>query len=411
MNKAQAFDFLQKFAANEHTVQELQDFRHWLKTADEESISEVTLQYEAVVTNLVADEAPDQQLIARIEAHIDKAENRKRTLVRRMPVWTRYVATAAVLFVVCGLWFVIDRSMKNTEIQVVQTVSKEILPGNNRATLTLSDGSTVVLDSTANGNMVKDGNTVINKQQGQISYTHNTAQPTATITFNTLATPRGGQYQLVLPDGSKVWLNAAAAIRYPTMFAENERRVEITGEAYFEVAKQGIPFIVSVNNKVEVEVLGTHFNINAYKDEESIKTTLLEGKVKVSATGSRRSTIDSRLLSPGQQALVNQSTIQLVNNPDLEEVMAWKNGFIQFKSAPLTSILRQVARWYNIDIMYEGTIPEEYLTGVVPRTAHISKVLEVLQTAGTIHVEVKDKTIIVSAKKNNIIPRQKGITY
>jgi transmembrane sensor len=409
MNKTQALDFLQKFAANKHAVHEQQAFRQWLMAADEESIREVTLQYEAIINNLVVDEVPDQQLMARIEAGIDKAENRQPTRVRRLPVWVRYVATAAVLLVVCGLWLVINRSKKNAGVQVVQTVSKEILPGNNHALLTLSDGSQVVLDSTGNGNIVKDGNTVINKLQGQISYAANTAQPTATITYNTLATPRGGQYQLVLPDGSKVWLNAAASVRYPTMFAENERRVEITGEAYFEVAKHGIPFIVSVNNKVEVEVLGTHFNINAYEDEESIKTTLLEGKVKVSATDPRLRTIDSRLLSPGEQAqLTTNYKLQTTNKIDLEEVMAWKNGFIQFKSASLTSILRQVARWYNIDIMYEGAIPEEYLTGIVPRTAHISKVLEVLETAGTIHVEVKDKTIIVSAKKTTSPPGKKG---
>jgi transmembrane sensor len=420
MNKTQAFDFLQKFAANKHSVQEQQDFRQWLMTADEESIREVTLQYEAVINNLVVDDVPDQQLMARIEAGIDKVDNRKPAPVRRILVWVRYVAAAALLFVVCGLWFVVDRPKKKPAVQVAQTASKEILPGNNHALLTLSDGSQVVLDSTGNKNIVKDGNTVITKQQGQISYAANTAQPAATITYNTLATPRGGQYQLVLPDGSKVWLNAAASVRYPTLFAEKERRVEVTGEVYFEVRPSTsprtgarIPFIVSVNDKVEVEVLGTHFNINAYEDEENIKTTLLEGKVKVSAIDPRLSTIDSRLLSPGEQAILSgvegttNYKLQTTNNIDLEEVMAWKNGFIQFKSAPLTSILRQVARWYNIDIMYEGAIPEEYLTGIVPRTAHISKVLEVLETAGTIHVEVKDKTIIVSAKKTTTPPGKK----
>jgi ferric-dicitrate binding protein FerR (iron transport regulator) len=222
-----------------------------------------------------------------------------------------------------------------------------------------------------------------------------------------LITPRGGQFQLVLPDGTKVWLNAASSIRYPTAFGENERRVEISGEAYFEVTTvhrggAKIPFIVNIlstpgngGHKGEIEVLGTHFNINAYDDEPVIKTTLLEGSVKVSR-GER-----NVLLLPEQQAhysndgLHDNTPIHVIQNVNVDDVVAWKNGFFQYKSVDLPSVMRQVARWYDLNIVYSGGIPTDRFTGKIPRSVGIARLLKWLEWSD-IHFKIEGKTILVT---------------
>jgi ferric-dicitrate binding protein FerR (iron transport regulator) len=212
--------------------------------------------------------------------------------------------------------------------------------------------------------------------------------------YNKITTPRGGQYQVTFSDGTKVWLNAASSIRFPVVFTGKYRKVEITGEAYFEVAKnKAMPFKVKANNS-EIEVLGTHFNVSAYNDEAEIKATLLEGKVKVSALDS-----DNKLpavLEPGEQAAINkEGKIDIKNNADTEEVMAWMNGYFQFKSADLKTILRQIARWYDVDIEYKGNA-NMLFTGQLTRNENVSKVLSKLALTGEVHFKIEGKRIIVS---------------
>jgi ferric-dicitrate binding protein FerR (iron transport regulator) len=210
------------------------------------------------------------------------------------------------------------------------------------------------------------------------------------VLYNTVSTPRGGQYQLTLSDGSKVWLNASSSLRFPTAFPGTERRVEITGEAYFEVAgNESKPFVVDIAGKGEVEVLGTQFNINAYEDEPAIKTTLLEGKVKVSESNGSQSSV----LKPGQQAQLANG-IRVMDNVDMEEIMAWKTGWFYFDRQELPAIMRQVSRWYDVDVRYEGRISKKSFSGIVGRDNDIKDVLKIMENAG-IRFRIEGSSITV----------------
>lgn len=265
----------------------------------------------------------------------------------------------------------------------------DVLPGGNKAILKLADGSMVVLDDAKNGVLTQQGATKVIKLDGKLSYNpgHKTAHE---IVYNTISTPRGGQYEIGLPDGSHVWLNASSTLRFPTAFAGKERRVEITGEAYFEIAKsKTMPFIVSVNSS-EIRVMGTHFNVMAYSEEAAIKTTLLEGSVKF-INGK-----DSSFLKPGQQSqLFKGRPIQVVNNADIEEVIAWKNGMFNFWSADLETVLKQLSRWYDVDIEYRNKTFKGLFVGEMPRSSKLSDVLKALELTGNLHFGIEGKKIIV----------------
>jgi len=317
------------------------------------------------------------------------------------------VAAAAVVVLTLGLggyWFM-NRLSKNkiAENDKLNNTVHDVLPGSDKAVLTLADGRVIVLDSAQNGVITQQGMVnVIKNKNGEVKYESAGRPESETITYNLLSTPRGGQYQLVLPDGSKVWLNAASSIRYPVVFTGKERRVELSGEAYFEVEKMADekgkkPFIVSIvetgeGTGGEIEVLGTHFNVNGYRDEEVIKTTLIEGKVRVKSAGSVPTSV---VLQPGQQArLSNNGNIQKTNDADIELAMAWKNGVTAFKSADIKSIMRQVARWYNVDVVYEGVIPQRTFTGGIPRNANLSELLHLLEVS-KVHFRLEGNKLVV----------------
>jgi len=279
-------------------------------------------------------------------------------------------AAACMILLTAGAYYL---SKQTTHPDMAATAPvKDVAPGGNRAVLTLSDGSQITLDSAGNGVLARQGNTRITKLgNGQLAYSGSGSQD-GKILYNTMSTPPGGQYQLILPDGTGVWLNAASSISYPTAFTGNERSVTVTGEAYFEVAKnEKMPFRVKAGNTT-VDVLGTHFNINAYKDEASINTTLLEGAVRVSASQQQQQ------LRPGQQARVkaNGTSIQVVDHADISEVMAWKAGFFSFNDADLPTVMRQLSRWYNVEVTYEGRIPQRVFTGEIGRNLTLSQVLK-----------------------------------
>jgi transmembrane sensor len=330
--------------------------------------------------------------------------------------WMQVAAAAIVVLAigVAGYWF-INLNAKNgvaKNDQPAKPTAADILPGSNKAVLTLADGTIITLDSSANGQLAQQGNSqIIKTKNGGLVYeqtARNSAGPLTTdhspLTYNTLVIPRGGQYQLTLPDGSKVWLNAASSIRYPVNFG-NERRIELTGEAYFEVATlrllsgQKIPFHV-VTPTQDVEVLGTHFNVNAYSDEPAVKTTLLEGSVKVrqwSMVNGQLKAESEALLSPGEQAVLSRahSPFTIDHSPDLEQAMAWKNGFILFNKADIKSIMRQVERWYNVDVVYEGEIPQRTFTGGIERSARLSELLRLLE-ASKVKFRIEGKKLIVT---------------
>lgn len=305
----------------------------------------------------------------------------------------RVAAAAIVLIAVFGTWFWLKSKPVQQPIAQVQkkaTPKAVIAPGGDKAVLTLADGSVIILDTTRQGELTKQGNTkVVRLNTATLAYNAGTAS-NPDVVYNTLATPVGGQYQVILPDGSKVWLNASSSIHFPTIFKGKERQVSVTGEAYFEVAKNAaMPFKITVKN-MEVEVLGTHFDIMAYDDESSVNTTLLEGSVKVSEGGA------VKMLVPGQQALVDKTGAIKIDAADVEEVMAWKNGWFQFNSADIQTVMRQISRWYNVDVAYEGKIPAGHFTGAVSRSNDISQVLKIMQDGG-VRFKIEGRKLIVLA--------------
>lgn len=309
----------------------------------------------------------------------------------------KWMAAAVALFgISVAIYLVNQRSAQPLAIVKNRPIllKNDALPGGDKAILTLANGSQIVLDSAHTGQLAQQGGTIIGKTaNGQLVYdaTKSTADShSATASLNTITTPRGGQYTVVLPDGTKVWLNAASSLRFPASFTGKERSVELSGEGYFEVAKNAAkPFKVKVN-KVEVEVLGTHFNIMAYKDEPKIETILLEGAVKI------KNGAAEALLKPGQEALAGQTDTYLkVQQANIEEAMAWKNGYFLFNAENIQSIMRKISRWYDVDIVYVGNVENKDFDGSVSRFKNVSEVLKMLELTDAIHFKVEEGRIIV----------------
>lgn len=299
-----------------------------------------------------------------------------RSINRYLRTW--WAAAAILILISAGIFTLFNKTSKDQPIAGKQAPASEIItPGGNKAVLTLADGTTIILDSAANGTLSQQGNSkVIKKENGQLAYqSSNAAQ--AAIQYNTVTTIRGGQYQLILSDGSKVWLNAASSLRFPASFAGKERSVELTGEGYFEVARNpAMPFKVKINGESEVSVLGTAFNINAYPDERTMNTTLIEGSVNFTAVNG-----ESVKLKPGQQAQ-SGSAVSVINNVDIDEITAWKSGWFNFDRADIASIMRQVSRWYNVEVVFQGQPSKKTFSGIVSRSHQISEVLKIMEKAG-----------------------------
>jgi len=316
-----------------------------------------------------------------------------------IPLWSR-VAAAMVLFglLYVGLHAYLANLPERSVARETKTapVSDDIAPGGNKATLTLADGSTISLNEAEAGEIAQQEGLVITKtDDGQIIYdlSHSSAksEQLSVVTYNKIATPRGGQYRIILPDGTKVWLNAASSLTYPTTFTGNERKVELTGEAYFEVASKKeyqnqqlenkyVPFFVSTSFQL-VKVMGTHFNINAYEDEPFTRTTLLEGSVKViphSNAGLSKET-NSLVLNPGEQSLLRADHMLRVKKINTANAVAWKSGLFQFQNSDIESVMRQFSRWYDVEVEFEGDVPDLKLWGEVYRNVNASQALEILE--------------------------------
>jgi ferric-dicitrate binding protein FerR (iron transport regulator) len=265
-----------------------------------------------------------------------------------------------------------------------------LAPGRNQALLTLADGRTVLLDQAGRGLLARQGASQVQKTaDGQLRYAASAPTASQPLLYNTVATPRGGQYQLTLPDGSQVWLNAASSLRFPVAFAGAERRVELTGEAYFEVAKDARhPFKVAARG-AEVTVLGTHFDVQAYPDEPVLATTLLEGAVRLTQ-GAQQA-----LLRPGQQARPRPDGSIQVREVDVQHAVAWKTGYFVFNDEPIEGIMRQVARWYDVDVQYQGVLTDKDFNGKISRYKDAAAVLRMLELTGTVHFTTQGRRITV----------------
>ncbi|MRG47560.1 DUF4974 domain-containing protein [Chitinophaga sp. SYP-B3965] len=302
--------------------------------------------------------------------------------------WPAAAAAAIVLFI--GSYYWTSNRMSTNENIAEQPTPHVIKPGGNKAVLTLADGSHIELDSSREGVLTTQGSAVVvNNSSSILAYGANKSS-TGELIYNTLSTPRGGQYCLVLSDGTKVWLNANSSIRFPATFNGDTRSVSIKGEVYFEVAKnKAKPFLVTAK-EATITVLGTHFNIMAYEDENVMTTTLLEGAVKVSK-GDK-----FKILKPGIQALIpDDGATMKTEAVDVDEEMAWKNGWFNFNSWDIQRIMRQISRWYDIDVVYEGKMPTGHYSGIVSRENNISQVLQIMK-AGGVEFKIEDRKIIVS---------------
>jgi len=306
--------------------------------------------------------------------------------LRRIFPWAKWAVAASIIITVgLGSYFLFFNHTKQNEIVQTQEerFKSDVEPGKYKAKLTLADGKTIILDSAAVGELVKQGKTVVSNKDGKLVYKAN-AHGNTEVLYNTLSTNRGESYSVVLADGSKVWLDAASSIRFPTAFTGNERKVEVTGQAYFDVVhNEKMPFKVMVNG-TEIKDIGTEFNVNGYNDESNIKVTLVNGSIQ----------IKSKILRPGEQAQVNAGEISLNKNVDLGEITAWKNGVFRFKSADVANVMRQLSRWYDVDIKYKAKIPEGHLTGIVSRNTTLVEVLKMLELNG-MEFSVEGKEIIV----------------
>ncbi|HWK02180.1 MAG TPA: FecR domain-containing protein [Puia sp.] len=322
--------------------------------------------------------------------------------VKSRMIWRRrskYIAAAIVLTLIIGVSVVFTLTKRKTDMSslpVAQRFKNDVPPGGDKAILTLTDGSNVVLDSASNGELAKQGTTRILKlDNGQISYD---AHPSSSqvVSYNTISTPRGGQYQIQLSDGSKVWLNASSSLKYPTAFIDRDRNVELSGEAYFEVAgNKQIPFKVAAGN-MSIQVLGTHFDVSAYKEDLLSKTTLIEGAVKVSRGSSELQ------IHPGEQAQViataDNGPIRRLESADINTIVAWRNGITQFRNSNIKDIMHALARWYDIEVEYRDSIDKKF-TGKIPRNVNISAVLSILEATGSIRFSIEGRKVVVMAEK------------
>jgi ferric-dicitrate binding protein FerR (iron transport regulator) len=384
MDKQSFFSILDKYQAGNASTAEKALIEEYYRRLELAGTTELSAEEEAVLK-----EAMYQQ----IAANTGVAEAKVVPIKRKH--YSMVAAAAAVLLIGAGSYFWFSHK---TYAPLQATVGKakphDLPPGRDAATLTLADGKTIILDSASGAITQQGGATVIN-MKGQVSYAHASGKNNEpVVVYNTVTTARGNQYQLILADGSKVWLNSASSLRFPTSFTGDRREVVLDGEGYFEVTKDASkPFHVKTRTQ-DIEVLGTHFNVNAYNDEDATKTTLLEGKVKVmnqSVIGDQQSAI----LKPGEQAvLTGNSPFTIDHSPDLEQVMAWKNGWFEFDETDIKVIMRQISRWYDVDIKYEAKTTNETYGGRISRNLNLSNILKMLESY-KLHFRLEGKNLTV----------------
>ncbi len=390
-----------KYLDRKCTKEEIsQLLKHFELPQNETALKAAILQYfENAEAAMQGDERKEEIALREVFTKL-KSEIRKYNPSSRIKYfqWFKISAVAAVILVLFSISIYFFLNYQNNQSQQVsQIIKQDIKPGGNKAILTLANNQKIILTDVKNGQLAQQGNIIIHKtKDGLVVYSVSAAtsqtgrvSSAKATAYNTISTPRGGQYQVILPDGSHVWLNSASSIKYPITFAGNNREVKITGEAYFEVAHNAAkPFSVITKGQT-VRVLGTHFNINAYGDEQMIKTTLLEGSVRVTANN------NIHILKPGEQSRLTLDGDLKVNEANLAEAVAWKNGLFYFENTSLQNVMRQLARWYGVEIDYEGKIPNRTFTGAIHRDVNVSEVLQILKYT-KVNFKINGKKIVVT---------------
>ncbi|MGN6264086.1 MAG: FecR family protein [Ginsengibacter sp.] len=384
MNIKQAKELLSKYQAGATTGSENELVERWYNQLVETGEWKWSKGEKEMMQKLI-----EARLMRKINA--DGPHRRPVFYHIRFQRWA--AATVILLFSAIG-YFLINYH-KSKPQQIAKVVSNDVkAPQQNKAVIRLANGKMIYLDSVGNGALALQGNVqLIKLANGQIAYTHKQGEVSTKMEYNTLSNPRGSKViHMVLSDGSKVWLDVASSITYPVSFTGKERKVSITGEAYFEVAHDAIkPFYVN-HRDMNIRVLGTHFNVNAFEDEGTdIKVTLLQGKVEVN------NQISKETLKPGQQAIVNDK-IKIINDVDLDEVMGWKNGYFEFNNSGLANVLSQVSRWYNVDVVYKGYNKPRQFMGEIQRDLNLSEILKILAKNG-IQFQIEGNKLIVLPDK------------
>jgi ferric-dicitrate binding protein FerR (iron transport regulator) len=401
LSKDRIIYLLDVYTSRKATGLEEQEFMEWMQDAQEDSelksyVENVWNEYKdrKEFTKVNWDEMFDRVIesetanVVQMEPQITSGRPHSKKII-----WYR-IAVAAILLLVAGsLWFVIDnkKTAKDHQETIAQTHDVPA-PKDARAVITLADGTKVYLDSVNNGTIAQQDNVnVVKNEKGEILYSPNQPITKSPITYNTLTNPRGSRViNMQLSDGSRVWLNAGSSMTYPVAFVRNERKVEITGEAYFEVSHDvSKPFVVS-KGETSVTVLGTHFNVNAYDDEEALRVTLLQGSVKVSPIQ------DAVIIKPNEQAVVKSGSPLTINqSPNIEAVMAWKNGLFQFDRADINMVMKQIARWYDLEVEFNGNVAQHF-GGSISRNENASKVFEMLEMTGGVKFKIEGKKVTVN---------------
>jgi len=366
----------------------------YLEGSDTEQLRKL-LEHQFEVGKDEGKQLPDDvtsQMLQNIHERIGAVKRINKASIVKM--WTLRIAVASLMgFLVLSTYTWLTKERKGEIVKIEENSKPQtssIDPGGNKAILTLADGSSIVLEENENGLVTRQGNTKVIKIDGKLVYNSAGANNNE-VFYNTITTPVGGQYQIELPDGSRIWLNSGSSIRFPTAFVGKERRVEIKGEAYFEVEKNAeMPFRVKVND-AEVEVMGTSFNVMAYGDEAALKTTLLEGKVKFTS-GQLHS-----ILKPGQQTqLTKDGRLKVISEVNTDEVVAWKNGMFDFEGADIESLTRQLSRWYDVEMVFDKKI-DDHFYAEIPRNTKLQDVLKALELTGKVRFAIKGRKIIVTA--------------
>lgn len=386
---------INKYLAGQANDEEVTQLHDWYRAKDHSHVA-------WPVPTVTAEEDVYQRMLSKIDLRVSGSLQ----LPRQGFGWYKMMVAAVILVVasVGGYFFINGQKTERLEIL---SYKNDIAPAGNKTVLKLANGNEIVLDDAKAGELVQQGGLrIVKTNDGKLIYDLSDASDASDGTpgYNIITTPVGAQYQVVLSDGTKVWLNAVSSLRFPMRFDGKERVVETSGEVYFEVAKtivnkqatknpeKRMPFVVKSSGQ-QVEVLGTHFNINTYGDGNVARTTLLEGSIKINVTGSS----GAQILKPGQQALVSRRTGIKVINVDADEVIAWKSNLFQFNNTPIDQVMQQLKRWYDIDVVYSGTKPELLFTGVIPKNNNISVLLNVLESTGGVKFGIEGKKVIIQS--------------
>ncbi|RZS72577.1 FecR family protein [Pseudobacter ginsenosidimutans] len=387
---------LEKYLSNTASAIEEAELTQWYNSTNEHPV-------EWPVDHQGEPEEIKARMLRKLQAEVHSSSYPQSIPFYRKRSWQ--IAASVLLLLGAAAWFTLSKPATDPKETAVITATNPdpILPGGNKATLTLGDGSTILLDTAGNTLLAQEGATrIIKLDNGQLAYKDASKENTgSTTSYNTIRTPNGGQYQVVLPDGTHAWLNAASVLRFPIAFTGSERKVQLSGEAYFDVAKNpAMPFIVEATDAHgrelnTVEVLGTGFNVNAYDNEPTVKTTLVEGKVKVSNGGGSQQSV---ILTHSMQSIYSHDRGAAGNfrlrQVDTDDVVAWKNGLFNFNNADIKTVMRQLARWYDVEVVYEGVLPNEKFDGEISRNSTLAEVFNILELSA-IHFKVEGRKVTV----------------